>query len=147
MTRFWNWGVGIATVYTIFAGATVGFVAFAMTERVDLVSPEYYAESLEHDAKQTAGSRTLALGSSFRIEQAAGIVTITWPAAARPDNGRISMYRPADSASDRSIAVAADTQGRQVVSLESLPAGSWILQCNWVSGGLKYYAEQRLDVR
>jgi hypothetical protein len=33
------------------------------------------------------------------------------------------------------------------VSLESLPAGSWILQCNWVSGGLKYYAEQRLDVR
>ena len=147
MTRFWNWGVGIATVYTIFAGATLGFVAFAMSERVDLVSPEYYADSLAHDAKQAAESRTLALGSSFRMEQSAGVVTLSWPATARPDNGRISMYRPSNSASDRSIAVAPDTQGRQVVSLESVPAGSWILQCDWVSGGLKYYAEQRLDVR
>ena len=38
MKRLWNWGVGLATVYAIFAGATVGFVAFAMGQPVDLVS-------------------------------------------------------------------------------------------------------------
>ena len=36
-----NWGTGIAAVYTVFALATTGFVTFAMSQRVDLVSSDY----------------------------------------------------------------------------------------------------------
>ena len=36
-----HWGVAVAVFYTIFALGTVGFVAFAMTRDVELVSVDY----------------------------------------------------------------------------------------------------------
>lgn len=147
MKPFWNWGVGIATVYAIFAGATLGFVTFAMSERVDLVSPDYYVESLGHDARQDAAARASALGSSFHIERGQAGVTIQWPHDARPDRGSVTLYRPADSRADRRIATAPDRDGQQVISIAAIPAGAWVVQCEWTSGGVTYYAEKRVDVR
>jgi hypothetical protein len=41
-----NWGTGVAAAYLLFAIATGGFAAFAMSRPVLLVSPDYYADSL-----------------------------------------------------------------------------------------------------
>jgi hypothetical protein len=49
-----NWGTAIALVYAIFASGTVGFVAFALQHPVQLVSEDYYGESLAHDSKRAA---------------------------------------------------------------------------------------------
>lgn len=149
MKRLWNWGVGVATVYAIFAGATLGFVTFAMSERVDLVSPDYYVNALEHDARQAAGSRVLALGEAFQIERASNsrAVSITWPEGARPSAGRIRFYRPSDSSADFAEPVRAGSDGRQTIALEGLAPGSWVVQCEWVAGGLEYYAEKHIVVR
>jgi nitrogen fixation protein FixH len=118
-----------------------------MSERVELVSPNYYAESLTHDERQAAAARTIGLGEAFRIERGEGIVTIAWPPTAIPERGRVTLYRPADSAADRSIALAPAESGTQVIRLATLPAGAWVLQCEWVTNGLTYYAEQRVNVR
>ena len=63
-----HWGVGIAATYLVFAGATAGFVAFAMQQRVELVRPDYYTYSLAHDARRRAEARTAALGTRFYID-------------------------------------------------------------------------------
>jgi hypothetical protein len=149
MTRFWNWGVGIATVYAVFTGATLGFVTFAVTEHVDLVSPDYYADSLAHDARQAAASRALALGAGFRIETGADgrTISIRWPSSARPDAGAIRLYRPSNSAADRVERVSADAANQQTLHVNGLAAGGWTVQCEWSSGGASYYAEQQVVIR
>jgi hypothetical protein len=149
VTRLWNWGVGVATVYAMFAGATLAFVTFAMSERVDLVSPDYYGDSLSHDARQQAASRALALGPAFRIDHAGDgrSVAITWPASAVPPAGRIHFYRPSDSSADRSQNIAPDAAGRQVVQLEGFAAGAWTVQCDWTVAGTPFYAERQIVVK
>ena len=47
-------GVAVVAFYALFALSTIGFVAFAMSQDVDLVSSDYYARSLEHDRHMQA---------------------------------------------------------------------------------------------
>jgi hypothetical protein len=147
--RLWNWGVGVATAYAIFAGATLGFVTFAMRERVDLVSPEYYADSLSHDVRQAAASRALALGDAFRIDTAGDgrSATIVWPVSAAPASGTIHLYRPANSAADRREPIAPDLSGVQVVRLDDLTPGAWTIRCEWTAAGTPFYAERQIVVK
>ena len=61
-----HWGVAVAVFYTAFALSTVGFVAFAMTRDVDLVSDDYYAQALAHDRHMQAVANGDALGDGRR---------------------------------------------------------------------------------
>ena len=149
MKKMWNWGMGIATVYTIFAGATLGFVVFAMQQPIDLVNPEYYADALTYDVRQIAAERGLALGDAFRIDAdpTARTATITWPANARPTSGQIHLYRPSNSRADRRVDIRPDAQGVQIVSLADLAPGSWTVQCEWKTGRELFYAERQIVLR
>ena len=149
MKRWWNWGVAVATVYAIFAGATVGFVVFAMRQPVDLVSPEYYANAQAHDLRRAAAERALTLGDAFRIEvdREAATVTVRWPAHARPESGVIRLYRPSNANADRRIEIHADANGVQVVPTAGLDRGSWTVQCERKTGGELFYAERQVVTR
>lgn len=147
MTARFNWGTGIAVAYTAFALATIGFVAFAMTRTVDLVSPEYYAQSLEHDARMTARANAAALGASLVIDVRPddGEVHVRWPAAMAANvEGMATLYRPSSAALDRTVRLAPDADGRQVLSLEGLAPGAWRLQVEWTAQGAAYYVERDL---
>lgn len=145
MTLRLNWGTGIAAAYATFALATIGFVAFAMTKDVDLVSPEYYAQSLEHDARMAATANAAALGPAFvvDVQPEAGVVHVQWPVAMAADvRGTATLYRPSNAALDRTIVLAPDIQGRQALALEGLTPGLWRLQFRWTAADVVYYAER-----
>jgi nitrogen fixation protein FixH len=149
MTIRWHWGTKIAVVYAAFASATVGFVLFAMARPVDLVRADYYARSLEHDARLAAAARAEALGAGFAMTASADgrAITVVWPRGHAGAAGTIALYRPADSRADRSMAIAPDSEGRQTISLADAPAGPWTLQVEWRAQGLAYYAERRVVAR
>jgi nitrogen fixation protein FixH len=144
-----NWGTGIAIFYVVFAAATTGFVVFAMDQKVDLVSEDYYQQALEHDGRMEAVANAASLGGAFRLElrDHAHTLRLTW-AAARPDsgNGTIKLYRPSDSAADRSFPIDVDAVGQQDVALEAVSAGHWIVQVQWRSNGRTYYVQQSVIV-
>jgi nitrogen fixation protein FixH len=145
-----NWGVRIALVYGLFACGTLGFAVFAMSQRVDLVAPDYYARSLTHDRRLEAMTRVSALGPAFRIAASTDgrVVDLTIPQeAAAGLAGSIVFYRPADSGADRSRALALDAHGRQQLRLDDLAPGPWRLQVQWTAAGLDYYHEYPLVLR
>ena len=144
-----HWGVGIAATYLVFAGATAGFVAFAMQQRVELVRPDYYAHSLAHDAQRRAEARTAALGTRFQIDvdEHGRTIGVTWP---KQHAGRIRgtawLYRPSDSSADRHLPIAAGPDGRQTIRLDG-PAGRWLLRLEWTIDGVDYVAGRDLVAR
>jgi nitrogen fixation protein FixH len=151
MRIHWHWGTRIALVYAVFAGGTLGFAVFAMRQDVDLVSPDYYAESMSYDARQAASSRTLALGDGFGFEPAQDgrAITIRFPVTARPESGRLTLYRASDSHADRSLDVDprwTDSTGRLRFDLHDIGPGQWTAKLDWTAGGRQYFAEQRIVV-
>ena len=150
MTPHWNWGRGIAVVYTTFAAGTLGMVLIATQQRTDLVAPDYYARSLTHDARLAAAEHARALGETFRIQPAddGRTVRIVWPKEqAASASGAIVLYRAADASRDRTIRIAPDAAGTQTISLTDEPSGAWRVQVQWDAGGRTHYAERDLVAR
>jgi nitrogen fixation protein FixH len=143
MTIRFNWGTAIAVTYTAFAAATTGFVAFAMHRPVDLVSPDYYADSLREDQHMQAVRNARELGASLSIAATDGGVMLSLPRdQAGTTRGTVTLYRPSDASADRVVALEPDGDGRQRVSLEGLRPGQWLVQIRWNAGGREYYAEK-----
>jgi hypothetical protein len=150
MSLRWNWGHSIALVYTLFALSTVGFVVFAMEQRVDLVSPDYYEKSVALDARRAAEANARALGADFAITDTEGgrSVTVRWPASATIGaSGTVSLYRPADSTADRHAPMAPGAAGTQTIALSDLAPGRWTLQVEWTANGRAFYAERDVTVQ
>jgi hypothetical protein len=145
MRSKWNWGTAVAVVYSAFALSTVGFVVFASSHRVDLVSDDYYAQAVALDARRAAEARARALGGAFAIDIAADgrAAEIQWPAG-HPVTGTIHLYRPSDASADHSLPIALDAAAHQRLDLSSLATGRWRLQLDWMSDDARFYAEREL---
>jgi hypothetical protein len=145
----WNWGAGVAAAYIAFAAATAGFVAFAMQRPVSLVRPDYYAESLRTDQQIAARANARALGASVSVaQQHAREIRVMIPRShATSARGSILLYRPSDSAADRTFALAPDAAGAQRLRLQDLAAGHWLIKVQWTSSGRAYAVEQPVLLR
>lgn len=142
-----HWGLAVAAVYTLFAGSTVGFVVFALSHPVELVSADYYEKSLAHDARQAALARAAALGTSVdvAVDGPGDALVIVLPAAhATTATGQVTLYRPSDVHADRVVPLAIDATGRQRVPLAGLARGRWLVRIEWTAAGLAYRCEQPL---
>ena len=139
-----NWGTGIAAVYTVFALATTGFVTFAMGQHVDLVSSDYYVQSLRQDQRIAAeqNARSLEPPPSVGLTGSSQAILSLPSDQAGVAAGTITWYRPADSKADRTTALALDRDGRQLLPLSGLMAGRWIVQVRWTARGRDYYYER-----
>jgi nitrogen fixation protein FixH len=144
-----NWGSGIALVYTAFAAATTGFVTFAMGRPVELVSTDYYEQSLRQDDRIAAERNAVDIGAVLSVDESDARVAIIAlpPAQARAARGTVTLYRPADSHADQVLLLQPGADGVQHVPLDRLAAGRWIVQVRWSSAGRDYYVERGVYVR
>lgn len=146
----WHWGTGIAAVYVSFAAATIAFAVFAMGQRVELVSADYYQRALDYDRRMAAVANAAAHRDAVRIDASPDgrTLTLIW-VDHRPDTdaGAVTLYRASDATFDRMIAVAPDHRGRQTISLAGLPPGRWLVQVLWRASGCEFYIEQAVTAR
>lgn len=141
-----HWGVAVALFYSLFALSTVGFVVYAMSRDVDLVSEDYYGRALAHDGRVQALANADALGAAVGATVAADHVRVRVPPAMAPQlRGTITLYRPADARADRTVAFVPGADGTQTLATAGMVAGRWRLQMQWSADGHDYYAER--DIR
>lgn len=138
----WNWGAGVAATYVVFAAATSGFVAFAMTRPVSLVRPDYYAESLREDRQIAARANARGLGPGVSIAVERDGIRLTVPPASGAIDGSVTLYRASDAAADRMSPFSPDARGTQVLSVSGLERGHWVVKLKWTAAGREYYVEQ-----
>jgi hypothetical protein len=144
-----NWGVGVAATYILFAAATGGFVAFAMSRPVSLVRPDYYADSLREDQHLAAARNAQTLGATLEVQSdGRDRIHLSVPPAHAPVTaGTVTLYRASDAAADRTFALHPDLNGEQDVDVRGLARGFWLVQLRWKADGRDYYFEQPVTLK
>ncbi len=138
-----SWGTRIFFLYTGFVVMIVFFVFRAMSQKIDLVAPDYYAQELKYQDKLDRMNRANALAQplSWKIEN--GSVKMVFPAEfnGKAMKGDIVFFRPSDKTKDVSVAVAPSANGEQLISSEKLSSGLYRVQVGWEADGVTYFKE------
>ncbi len=139
--RRWNWGWGIATVYTVFAVATIAFVVFSFTQTVELVTPDYYERELAYDEHARRVQNAAALVQPVRVDMDASTQRLFVLFPMKPSAGSVLLYRPSASGLDRRYDLVCDAESRMRIDVRDLPRGEWRVQVTWDSGSTALYHE------
>ena len=147
MAMRFNWGTGITLVYITFALGTLSMVGLAVSRPAELVSEDYYGQSLTYDRRLAAVERADALGRALAVDvdaQARALVVHVPADAADEARGRVTFYRPSMVTADRTVALVLDQAGEARLPIGDLAAGVWHVRLDWESRGRSFYREQRI---
>lgn len=142
-----NWGTGIALVYTTFAVAML-FAVYRSTLRDNsLVSEQYYADDLAYQQQYDKIANAQQLNEPVRIEKRAaeGQVALQFPTNMGKIEGTIQFFCPADSKSDLKVPIQLNADHQQAIPLQLLRRkGLWEVKIDWQANQLGYFSQERL---
>jgi nitrogen fixation protein FixH len=149
-----TWMFGIIGVYALFALATLGWVGFTMTQKVELVSPSYYQQEVAYQQRIDNAKRAMNLPEPLQwrlVSDAQGerILEITYPKDQLQQGavqGTITFLRPASLTMDKTVRVQPDAQGKQRIPLAAMDKGLWKVSIEWHVSGVGYYKETDLKL-
>ena len=106
MFKKFNWGWGIAIVYGSFVLTFLVFLAYTTTQKVELVSEDYYNSELTYQSRLEAINRVKQIDSiiSFKIDKK--LISFNLPFISNNiQNGIVKLYRPSNSKLDKSFVI------------------------------------------
>ena len=143
-----SWGIRIAILYGAFVVMILFLVFRTMSEKIDLVSPEYYQNELKFQEQIDRQTQSASLNEQPAIEVREKNVAIKFPGSVATStiSGTIKFYRPSDSSKDFTTDVQLDSSGMQIVSSEKFIRGIYEVQLTWSADGKNYYNEISLYI-
>lgn len=142
----WPWA--IVLTFVLFISGTVGLVVMACSQKVELVSSNYYEQELKFQGQLDRLNRTsrLAAPTIINYDAAQQRLTIALPPeqARHAVRGRIQLYRPSESGLDRQLELRPDRGGVQSIDASALTPGLWKVRVSWTVDRQDYFAEQKL---
>jgi len=144
-----SWGTKIVIAFGIFFAAAIGTTVFFMTQKVDVVTENYYEKELKYQDQINRIERTKNLPEQIKIENSGNSIKIIYPNVPDKNTGKdfVLLYRPSDQEKDIKIPVNTDSAHTQIISTERIQKGVWRVQVSWTSAGSEYYAENIVSVK
>lgn len=142
------WPIGIALSLLLFVAFLIGTLLFSRTVPVNLVSEDYYENSLNYQQQleRIQHTRTLSSPPKWRYQPAGQSALLELPANTLSPNvvGQITLIRPSDARKDRSFPLQVNEKGWQQLNLAGLDKGLWRARVVWGERGTEFYDEQVL---
>lgn len=140
--KFNPWPIAITTLCIAAFAAAATVVVVMVRQRVELVTPDYYAQDLVHQQRIDAEQRAMANPATISHDDAARAISIALPQT--DATGTITLYRPSDLSLDREYAIALDANGRQVIPAADLAPGLWRVRVSWTANGDAFFQEEKV---
>ena len=136
-----NWGVGIAIVYILFVVGMLTLVFKSRSQKIDLVTENYYQQELAYQEEIDAKQRVEDSGCMPVIQKVSNQYQIQIPGSkGNPIQGSLLAYCPSNKKADRLISLKPTNDGQWLLDLESLSTSQYILKLHWSKGGEIYAA-------
>lgn len=143
-----NWGTGIAAFYSLFAIAILLFVVFSFRQKIDLVSPDYYAKELAYQEQIDAMQRNKALPEQIGLKLNAQVLELKIPQSLqqRQISGEVELFCPSDKTKDLKFAFEVYGLAKKSIDLKQIKPGHYTLKLSWIDEGNSYYHEETLFI-
>lgn len=141
-----NWGTGITIGMVAFMSFIVVLVTKMVGQKVDLVQEGYYKSDLEYEKQQTKIANYQALTEKVTILKKEGKIEIGFPESEKNliSNGTIVLFRPSEKKEDKNYELKLDSNGKQVISTQSLSSGLWKIKLEWKEANKAFYTEKEI---
>jgi hypothetical protein len=139
-----NWGWKITAVYVTFVIGILTLVFKARSERVDLVSTDYYAQELAYSQRLEAQRNAATLSAVPSAVLNDDGVDILLPSECfTATELKLHVYCPSNAAHDRIYTL--EPKPRQQLSTSEWMNGTYIMKWSFRIGDKNYYYEQAID--
>jgi nitrogen fixation protein FixH len=140
-----NWGYKILLVYIIFIVGMLYLVVKSSSQKMDLVTTDYYAKELKYQEKIDETSRTNSLSEAVKYEIRGDRLMVFFPKdfAGKKVTGTAEIYFPADENKDSKVNFNIQ-DSIQLISIPTTNKGLHELHLNWQAEGINYYYEKKI---
>jgi hypothetical protein len=141
------WPFAIILVFVLFISGTITLVVMACSQKVDLVSADYYEQEIKFQGHIDQLDRTHRLREDGSVSYDAGKrqIRIVLPRDAGA-TGHIQLYRPSASGLDRELKLETASNGIQSVDAAALKPGLWKVRVSWTAQSQEYFIEQSIKI-
>ncbi len=141
-----NWGYKILFVYIFFIGGILFMVYKSTTQKMDLVTTDYYAKELKYQDKIDEGNRVNALSEKIRYHVKENEIVIFFPKdfSGKKITGTVNLYYPSDQNKD--INQNFSIQDAALI-IKNINKGQQELHINWQADGITYYFENKIFIQ
>jgi hypothetical protein len=139
-----HWGWKITAVYITFVIGILTLVFKASSERVDLVSKDYYAQELAYSKRLEAQRNISLLSSPPVVKIDATTLHLSLPyECAQAYNCSIHLYCPYNAANDRQFEFPAAEE--IAIPFGDIVKGIYVVKLSFTIGDKDYYYEQAIE--
>jgi hypothetical protein len=146
MLKKFHWGWGIAIFYTAFAVFILTMVYQSTQHKVELVTPDYYAQELKYQERIDQIENARRLKKPLQWEVQGRQIHLQFPFTGKHVKAKILFYKPDSSAKDVAVECAPDDSGRCIVTSDKLEAGVYQMQIEWQAEQVLYYNEATIRI-
>jgi len=144
------WPLGIIVAFVLFFTGTVGLIVMAFSQKVDLVSADYYEQELKFQGRidRVERTRNAASQATVAYDSANHCITVSLPPEQAHHEvwGSIELYRPSAAGMDRAVRFQPDTNGVQRLEAAGMAPGPWRVRVTWTAEKENYYLDQKVVV-
>jgi hypothetical protein len=137
-----NWGNRILLLYFGFVALIITLVVFSFSQKVDLVSPDYYARELNFESEIVKMKNEAALVEKPKVSLSNDQLLISFPSAFKGKNitGSVLVYKPSDANGDYTQSIDC-INGELVIATQDFSSGMRKVKISWKVDSLYYLTE------
>jgi hypothetical protein len=141
-----SWGYKIAALYIGFVLLVLFMVFMAMEQKIELVSPDYYAKELKFQQEIDAMNNAGLLSANLHVELQSNTVIISFPQEFKRKEikGEALMFRPSDSLLDISFPIELNEEGKLILQSNKFKTGLYKLIIKWSLENKNYQTEHTI---
>lgn len=143
-----SWGTKIASLYIGFVALIIFMVSFSMSQKIELVSPDYYAKELKYQDKINEMNNANALTEQVNHTITTAGIKIQFPSLFTNKNvkGEIVFFCPSDASKDYKTSLALNANGTQIIAASLLQNGMYKMQLSWTADNKNYFTEETIVI-
>jgi hypothetical protein len=141
------WPYAITLYFVVFITGVVTWIVFAGRHQDQLVTPDYYEHEMRFQEQIDRARRGVSNQGNNLSFDANAQTLIVHLSSSTKIAGTIRLYRPADAALDRRVALALNESGIQAVDLSRLQSGLWKASVTWSGSDHDYYLEKTIVLK